>query len=88
MENAFFDPDPVTPQSTGTRESHPRPVHRCLTYSSSEDDDDTATYEIPSPNSAPPVQYHIDTLQQPSSKYTLNAYVTLEANEEEEEEDF
>ena len=33
------------------------------------------------------MQHHIDTLQQPSSKFTLNAYVTLEA-EEEEEEDF
>ena len=29
------------------------------------------------------MQYHIDALQQPSSKYTLNAYVNLE-----EEEDF
>ena len=29
-----------------------------------------------------------DTLQQPSSKYTLNAYVTLESEEEVEEEDF
>ena len=34
------------------------------------------------------LQYHIDTLQQPSSKYTLNAYVTLEVEKEGEEEDF
>ena len=70
-------------------ESHHRPVHGCLTFSSSEeDDDDTAKDEIPSLNSTLPVQYHTDTLQQPISKYTLNAYVTLEAVEEEEEEDF
>ena len=30
------------------------------------------------------MQYHVDALQQPSSKYTLNTYVNLE----EEEEDF
>ena len=69
-------------------ESHQRLVHRCLIYSSSEDDDDTPIDEIPSPNSSLPVKYHIETLQQASYKYTLNAYVTLEANEEEEEEDF
>ena len=85
VENTSFDPDPVTPHSTGTSQSHCRPVHRCLTYSSSEDDDDTPTDEIPSPDSTQ-VQYHIDALQQPSSKYTLNAHVNLE--EEEEEEDF
>ena len=60
---------------------------RCLTYSSSKDNDDTPTDKLPSPNSTPPVQYHTYTLQQPSSKYTLNMYVTLE-EEEEEEEDF
>ena len=60
-------------------------MHICLTFSSSEEDDDgTQTDEIPSPNSTPPVQYHTDTLQQPSTRYTLHAYVTLE----EEEEDF
>ena len=88
VENASFDPDPVTPCSTGTRESHHRPVCRCLTYSSSVDDDDTPSDQIPSPNRTLPVQYHTDTLQQPSSKYTFNAYVTLEAEVEEEEEDF
>ena len=87
VKNMSFDPDPVTPCSTITRQSNHKPVCRCLTYISSEDDDDTLTDEIPSPNSTPPVQYHIDTLQQPSSKYTLNAYATLEAEEEEEEED-
>ena len=63
VENTSFDPDPVTPQSTSTRESHCRPVCRCLIYSSSEDDDDTLTDEIPSPNSTLPVQYHTDILQ-------------------------
>ena len=60
VKNASFDPDPVTPCSTGTSQSHCRPVSRCLTYSSSEDDDDTPTDETPSPDSTPPVQYHID----------------------------
>ena len=58
-----------------------------MTYSSSEDDDVTPTDVTPSPHSTLPVQYHTDTLQQPSSKHTLNVYVTLEA-EEAEEEDF
>ena len=70
-------------------ESHTTdPVHRCLTYSSSEDDDESPKDKIPSLSSTPPVQHHIDTLQQSSPKYTLNAYVTLEVEEEGEEEDF
>ena len=88
VENVSFEPDPVTPHITGTRESQCRHVCSCLTRSSSEDDDDTTTDEIPSPNSAPPAQYHIDTLQQPSSKYILNMYVTLETQEEGDEENF
>ena len=77
------------PCSTGTKESHCRLVCRCLTFSSSEeDDDDTPTDELPSPNSTLPVQYHTDAFQQPPSKCILNAYVTLEAEEEEVEEDF
>ena len=83
IENASFDPYPVTPCSTGTSQSHRKPVHRCLTYSSSEDDDDTPRDEIPSPDSTPQVQCHVNALQHPSSKYTLNMYVNLE-----EEEDF
>ena len=86
VDDASFDPDPVAPCRTGTRESHCRPVHRCLTYSSSEEDDDTPTDEIPSPDSTPQLQHCIGVLQQPSSKYTLNAYINLD--EEEEEEDF
>ena len=84
VKNTSFDQ--VTSHSTGTNQSHHRPVHRCLTYSSSDNDDDTCTDEIPSPDSTPQLQHHVDALQQPSSKYTLNAYVNLE--EEEEEEDF
>ena len=87
-ENASFDPSPVTPCSTGTKEPHCILVCQHLTFSSSEeDDDDTPTDEIPSPDSPQPMQYHIDTLQWWSSTCTLNAHVTLEA-EEEEEEDF
>ena len=88
VQNTSFDPDPVTPCSTGTRESHHRPIHRSLTFSSFEEDDDTPADEIPSPDSTPPVQYHIDAFQPPSSKYTLNAHVTLEEEEDKEEEDF
>ena len=51
VENASFDPHPVTPCSMGTRESDWRLVCRCLTFSSSEEhDDDTPMDEIPSPN--------------------------------------
>ena len=78
VKNASFDPDPVTPCSTGTSQSHCRPVHRCLTHCSSEDDDDTPTDDIPSPDGRSQVQYCVDDLQQPSSKYTLNTYVNLE----------
>ena len=83
VENASFDPDPVTLHSTSTREAHCRTVWRHLTHSSSEGDADSPNDEIPSPDSTLPVQHHVDAFQQPSSKYTLNAYVTLE-----EEEDF
>ena len=48
VKNMSCDPDPVTPCSTGTRESHHRPVHICLTFGSSEGDDDTPADEIPS----------------------------------------
>ena len=47
VENMSFDPDPVTPCSSGTNESHCRLVCQCLTFSSSEEDhDDTQTDEI------------------------------------------
>ena len=89
VKNASFDLHPVMPHITGTKESHCIPVCRCLDFSSSEeDDDDTEMDKIPSPNSTPPVQYHTGACQQPPSKCTLNMYVTLEAEEEDLEEDF
>ena len=63
VENASFDPDAVTPCNTDTRQSYCRPVHRCLTYSFSEEDHDTPTDEIPSPDSIPQVPYHVDASQ-------------------------
>ena len=63
VKNVSFDPDPVTPCSAGAREVHHRPVHRCLTYSSSEDDADSPTDEIPSTDSTSPEQHHIDVFQ-------------------------
>ena len=53
VENTSFHPDPVTPCSTDTSKSHCRPVHIHLTYSCSDNDDDTPTDEIPSPDSTP-----------------------------------
>ena len=63
VEHASFDPDPVMPCSTGIRELSCRLVHRCLTFSSSEDEDDTPVDKIPSPNNTLSVQYHTDTFQ-------------------------
>ena len=82
--NAPFDPDPVTPCSTGTTEAHHRPVHRQLSHRSSKEDDDTHSDETPSPDSTPPVQHQVDTFKWLSSKYTMNLYINLE----EEEKDF
>ena len=84
VENTSFDPDPVTPHITGTSQLHHRPVCRYLTSSLSKDED-TPTDEIPSPASTTSLLNHIDTLQHPSSKCTLNAYVNLEDKEEEED---
>ena len=55
VENASFDPVPVTPHSS--RELWLKPVCRRLTYRSS-DDDDTTEDNVPSPCSAPQMQYH------------------------------
>ena len=64
IENASFTPDPVTQCSTGARKTHLRPVHRCLSFNSSEEDGgDTPTDEIPFPDQIPPVQYNQDALQ-------------------------
>ena len=81
VESASFDPDPVTPWSTGTSQSHHRPVHRYLTFSFSEDED-TPTDEIPLPSSTASLQNHVDALQHPISKCTLNRYINLDEEEE------
>ena len=89
VENASFDLDPVTPCSSSSRELYHRLVHRCLTFSSSEEDDDVIPADVtPFPDNALPKQHYIYAFQQPPSKCTLNVYVTLEAGEEEEEEYF
>ena len=79
-EHASFDPNPVMPCTRGIREFPCRLVHRCLTFSSSEeDDDDTHMDETPSPHSTPLAQHHTDTFQQSPSKCTLHMYAILEA---------
>ena len=50
VKNTSFDPDPVTPHSTG--QSHLRLVCRWLTYSSS-DNVDTSEDKAPSPSTNP-----------------------------------
>ena len=88
-EHASFNPDPVMPHSICITELTCRSVCRCLTFSSSEEDDnDTPMDETPSPPSTALVQHHADTPQQLPSKCTLHTYVTLEAEEEDMEEDF
>ena len=64
IENASFNPNTVTPHSIGARETHLRPVCRCLTFSSSEEDDnDIHADELPSPDQIPQMQYQQDALQ-------------------------
>ena len=89
VKNTSFDPDPVMSCRSNSRESHHRLVCRCLTFSSSEEDDDVIPADVTPPSdNTPPKQHHIDTFQQPPSKCILNMYVTLEVGEEEEEEDY
>ena len=60
VENASFDPDPVTPHSSSSRQSHCRLVCRCLAFSSSEEEDDVTPADVtPSPANTPPKQHHI-----------------------------
>ena len=88
-EHASFDPNPTTPCTRGVRKLSCRLVHRCLTFSSSkEEDDDTPMDETPFPHSTLPAQHHTVSFQQLPSKCTLHMYVTLEAEEEDMEEDF
>ena len=44
--------------------------------------------ETPSLHSTPQAQHHTNTFKQLPSKYTLHMYVTLEAEEEDMEDDF
>ena len=50
IKHASFDPDPVTPQNT--LQAPPRPVHRQLLFSSS-DDDITPEVTSPTPKATP-----------------------------------
>ena len=64
VEDASFGPDPVTPCSSGSRESQHRLVCRCSTFSSTEEDNDVIPLDVtPSPDSTPPKQHHIDAFQ-------------------------
>ena len=81
IENASIDPDPVTPCSTG--KSHLRPVHRWLTYSSS-NDVGTSEDEAPSPIINPQLTPHRPNPRPSTSKGTLDAQVYLEEGEEED----
>ena len=79
VDNASFDPDPVTPCSTG--QSHLKPVCRQLTYSSS-DNIDTSEDEAPSPSTNPQITPHRPNTQPATSRATLDAQVYLEEDEE------
>ena len=82
VENASFDPDPVTPHSNG--QSHLRPVCRWLTYSSSSDID-TSGDEAPSPSTNPQIAPHKPDTQPATLGANLDVQIHLE---EDEEEDF
>ena len=84
IENACFNPVPVSPCST--RQSHLRPVCRRLMYIPS-DDDDTSEDEVTSPCSMLQSQYPTPDTRSSTSKHTLAAYEHLE-EEAAEEEDF
>ena len=78
IENASFNPVPVTPHSN--RQSCLIPVHRRLMYSPSDDDDDdddTSEDEVSSPHSMPQVQYPTPDTRSSTSMHTLATYVHL-----------
>ena len=79
VENASFDPDPVTLCSTG--QSHLRQVHRWLTCSSSNDVDTSEDEALPLSTTTP----HRPDPWSSTSRSTLDAHVYLE---EDKEEDF
>ena len=82
-ENIFFNP--ATPHSTGTSQSHHKPVQHWLIFSSS-DNEDTLIVDNPSPASIATLQNPIDFLQQPPSKCTLP--ICDDIDDDKEEEDF
>ena len=77
--------DPVTPCSTNTSKSYSKPVQHLLTFSSSDDDNDTSTVDNLSPSSTVPLQNPMDFVQQPHSKCTLTLCDYLDDDEEEED---
>ena len=81
IENASFNPVPVTPSST--RDPWLRPVCRRLTFRPS-DDDDTMEDEVSLPYSMPQAQHHATDTCELSFKHNLDAHINLE----EEGEDF
>ena len=83
IKNGSFDPVLVTPCSN--RDLQLRPVCRRLTYSS-DDDDETAEDDVPSPCNAPQVQHHGCNSQSLSPKCTLHASIHLEEGEDGEED--
>ena len=82
-ENISFNP--ATPCSTGTSQSHHKPVRHQLTFSSS-NDEDTLTVDNPLPASIATLQNPVDFLQQPPSKCTLP--ICDDLDDDKEEEDF
>ena len=80
IENASFNPVPVTPHST--RDPRIRPVCRRLIFSPS-DDDETMEEEVFLPYRMLQAQQHATDLHKLSSKHNLDAHINLE-----EEEDF
>ena len=78
-ENITFDP--AKPHSIHTSQSHCKPVHHQLTFSSS-DNEDTSTVDTPLPSTTVPLQNPMAFLQQPPSKCTLTICDDLDEKEE------
>ena len=77
LRTASFDPEPVTPCSTG--QSHLRLVCRWLTYRSSDNDIDTSEDEAQSPNAKThDITPHRPDTQPATLRATLDAQVYLE----------
>ena len=79
-ENISFDP--YTPCTTATRQSHHKPVHHWLSFSSS-DDEESSAVDILSAYSTSPLQNPMDFAQQPLFKSNYTICDDLEEDEEE-----